>query len=105
MTRVFHEERLMRILIAPQISEKATYISDNRNQATFFVLPNATKQEIKAAVEMLFKVSVKSVAVVNKKGKLKRAGRNIGQRNNLKKAFVSLALGHKLDFSFLKDGL
>lgn len=78
MRRNFHEERLTQILVAPQISEKATYLAESAGQAVFIVLPDATKPEIKAAVELLFNVEVQSLQVVNKKGKLKRSGRNVG---------------------------
>ena len=88
-----NQERLMKIIVAPVISEKATLVGDTRKQVVFEVLPDATKAEIKAAVELLFKeqkVEVATVNVVNVKGKEKRHGRFIGRRKNLKKAYVSL---------------
>ena len=88
-----NQERLMRVIIAPVISEKATMIGELRRQVVFEVLPDATKAEIKAAVELLFKeqkVEVATVNVVNVKGKEKRHGRFVGRRKNVKKAYVSL---------------
>jgi large subunit ribosomal protein L23 len=79
--------------VAPVISEKATLVGETRRQVVFEVLPDATKAEIKAAVELLFKeqkVEVGAVNVVNLKGKEKRHGRFIGRRRNVKKAYVSL---------------
>jgi len=88
-----NQERLMRVIIAPVISEKATLVGETRKQVVFEVLPDATKAEIKAAVELLFKeqkVQVGAVNVVNVKGKEKRHGRFIGRRKSIKKAYVSL---------------
>ena len=88
-----NQERLMRVIIAPVISEKATLVGETRKQVVFEVLPDATKAEIKAAVELLFKeqkVQVGAVNVVNVKGKQKRHGRFMGQRKGYKKAYVSL---------------
>ena len=88
-----NQERLMRVIIAPVISEKATLVGETRRQVVFEVLPDATKAEIKAAVELLFKeqkVEVSTVNVVNVKGKEKRHGRFIGRRKSVKKAYVSL---------------
>ena len=86
-------ERLMQVIVAPVISEKATFVGEKNRQVVFEVVPDATKAEIKAAVELLFKeqkVEVASVNVVNVKGKEKRHGRFIGRRKNVKKAYVSL---------------
>ena len=88
-----NQERLMKVIVAPVISEKATMVGELRRQVVFEVLPDATKAEIKAAVELLFKeqkVEVSAVNVVNVKGKEKRHGRFIGRRKNVKKAYVSL---------------
>jgi large subunit ribosomal protein L23 len=98
-TKTFNQERLMQILLAPQISEKATYIADKNEQVVFIVTPDATKPEIKAAVELLFKVEVKSVQVAVQKGKVKRHGRSIGRRSDVKKAFVSLKPGQEINFA------
>jgi len=88
-----NQERLMKVIVAPIISEKATLVGEKHKQVIFEVLPDATKAEIKAAVELLFKeqkVEVAAVNVVNVKGKEKRHGRFIGRRRNVKKAYVSL---------------
>jgi large subunit ribosomal protein L23 len=88
-----NQERLMKVIVAPVISEKATMVGEKRKQVVFEVLPDATKAEIKAAVELLFKeqkVEVGAVNVVNVKGKEKRHGRFTGRRKSIKKAYVSL---------------
>ena len=93
------QERLLQVLLAPQISEKATFIADKNEQVVFKVASDATKPEIKAAVELLFKVQVESVQVANVKGKEKRFGRFIGRRKSWKKAFVSLKPGQEINFA------
>jgi len=100
----FSQERLMKVLLAPQISEKATYVAEKNEQVIFRVVPDATKPEIKAAVEMMFKVSVDSVQVANVKGKVKRTGRFFGRRNNWKKAYVCLASGQEINFAPNEQG-
>jgi large subunit ribosomal protein L23 len=95
----FDENRLAAILMAPIISEKATSVAEKNNQVLFKVLRDATKPEIKAAVELLFKVEVESVSTVVQKGKVKRFGRSIGRRDHVKKAYVSLKAGQELNFS------
>ena len=95
----FNPERLMQVLIAPQVSEKSTFVGEKNNQFIFRVLPDATKPEIKAAVELMFKVEVNKVQTANAKGKEKRFGRFIGRRRSWKKAFVSLKPGQELDFA------
>ena len=97
--RQYDEGRLMQVLVGPIISEKATLVGERDNVVTFKVLKDATKPEIKAAVELLFKVEVKRVTVSNTKGKTKRFGRTIGRRDHLRKAYVSLAEGQDLNFS------
>jgi len=97
-TAKFNEERLLQVLVAPQISEKATFIADKNEQVIFFVVPDATKPEIKAAVELLFKVQVASVQVANLKGKVKRFKGATGRRKGWKKAFVSLKPGQEINF-------
>jgi len=99
MTTKFNPERLMQVLVAPQISEKATLVADKNEQVVFIVTPDATKPEIKAAVEMLFKVEVKSVQVANLKGKVKRFGRTMGRRSDTRKAFVCLKPGQEINFA------
>lgn len=93
-----NQERLMQVLVSPQISEKATYIADRNEQVVFIVTPDATKYEIKAAVELLFKVQVESVQVSNLKGKEKRHGRYVGRRRDIRKAYVSLRPGQEINF-------
>ena len=99
MSAPFNEGRLAQVLVAPVISEKATQVAEKANQVVFKVLRDASKPEIKAAVELLFKVEVAAVNVVNVKGKTKRFGRNIGRRDHVKKAYVSLKEGQELNFS------
>jgi large subunit ribosomal protein L23 len=96
--RTFNQERLMQVLVAPQISEKATFVADKNEQVIFIVAPDATKPEIKAAVELLFKVQVESVQVSNLKGKQKRFGRFMGKRKDVRKAYVSLKPGQEINF-------
>ncbi|QRM18582.1 50S ribosomal protein L23 [Dechloromonas sp. TW-R-39-2] len=93
-----NQERLMQVLLAPQISEKATYIAEKHEQVIFRVATDATKPEIKAAVELLFKVEVESVQVANVKGKVKRFKGAVGRRKGWKKAYVSLKPGQEINF-------
>ncbi len=93
-----NEERLMQVLLAPQISEKATFVAEKNEQVIFRVVKDATKPEIKAAVELLFKVEVESVQVSNVKGKAKRFKGAVGRRKGWKKAFVSLKPGQEINF-------
>jgi len=93
-----NQERLLQVLLAPTVSEKSTFVGDKNNQVVFRVVDDATKPEIKAAVERLFKVKVKSVQVSNVKGKEKRTGRVIGRRRNWKKAYVCLVQGQEINF-------
>lgn len=94
-----NQERLLQVLLAPQISEKSTYVADKNEQVVFRVAPDATKPEIKAAIESIFKVNVKSVQTLNSKGKNKRFGRFAGKRSGWKKAFVCLMPGQEIDFT------
>lgn len=93
------EERLMKVLLAPVISEKATFVAEKNEQVVFRVAPDATKPEIKAAVELLFKVEVDSVQVLNRQGKQKRAGRFTGRRNHTRQAYVCLKAGQEINFT------
>ncbi len=93
-----NDHRLLQVLLAPVISEKATMVADKNEQVVFEVAPSATKPEIKAAVEMLFKVEVDSVQVLNVKGKAKRFGRFMGRRKDVRKAYVSLKPGQEINF-------
>jgi len=92
-------ERLMKILLSPVVSEKSAMVADKGNQFGFKVLPDATKPEIAQAVELLFNVKVQKVRTVNVKGKQKRFGAVMGRRNNWKKAYVRLQDGHDIDFA------
>jgi large subunit ribosomal protein L23 len=100
----FNQERLMNVLLAPQISEKATFVAEKNEQVIFKVVSDATKPEIKAAVELLFKVSVDSVQVANVKGKKKRFGKFMGNRKDWKKAYVCLAPGQEINFAASEQG-
>ena len=95
----YSEGRLASVLLAPIVSEKATAVAEKHNQVLFKVLRDATKPEIKAAVELMFKVEVEAVNVVNVKGKVKKFGRSIGRRDHVKKAYVSLKAGQELNLS------
>ena len=95
--REFEEGRLMAVLVAPIVSEKATMVGEKSNAVTFKVLQDATKPEIKAAVELMFKVEVKGVSVLNTKGKSKRFGKSMGRRDNVRKAYVTLKAGQELN--------
>ncbi|MDH3376550.1 MAG: 50S ribosomal protein L23 [Gammaproteobacteria bacterium] len=92
------EERLYQILVSPHVSEKASAMADESRHVAFVVRPDATKTEIRAAVEKLFSVEVEAVQVVNMRGKMKRFGKTPGKRNNWKKAYVQLKPGHDIDF-------
>ncbi|MEZ0232315.1 MAG: 50S ribosomal protein L23 [Methylophilaceae bacterium] len=93
------QDRLLQVILAPQITEKATRIADKNQQIAFKVRTDATKLEIKAAVELVFKVEVDAVTVANVKGKVKRAGRVLGRRKDWKKAYVSLKPGQEINFA------
>jgi len=95
----YNTERLAQILLAPVISEKSTYIADKHEQVIFRVASNATKPEIKAAVELMFKAQVESVKVANVRGKEKRFGRFVGRRSSWKKAYVCLKPGQEISFA------
>jgi large subunit ribosomal protein L23 len=88
-----NQERLMKVILGPVISEKATLVADRNRQIVFEVVADATKAEVKAAVELMFKdqkVEVANVNVLNVKGKAKRHGRFEGRRRDVRKAYVSL---------------
>ncbi|MBX3616449.1 50S ribosomal protein L23 [Nitrosomonas sp.] len=95
-------ERLLKIILAPHISEKATFVGEKNNQTIFRVALNATKKEIKDAIELLWKdqkIEVKSVKTITIKGKKKRFGRFLGARSDWKKAIVSIKEGQELNFT------
>lgn len=93
------KERLMTVLLAPHVSEKAARVGEKTNQIVFRVRRDSTKPEIKAAVELMFEVRVDGVRVVNVGGKAKRFGGRPGRRSDWKKAYVSLAEGQTIDFA------
>ena len=95
----YNTEQLMNVVLAPVVSEKSTRVADKNRQYVFRVADGATKPEIKAAVELLFKTKVDSVTVARVKGKEKRFGRTLGRRNNWKKAYVRLAEGQEINFA------
>lgn len=92
---IHKQDRLMQVIVAPLITEKATRIADKHQQIAFKVRPDASKPEIRAAVELMFKVEVQAVSVVNVAGKQKRSG----QRGDWKKAFVNLKPGQEINFA------
>ena len=105
--QTFNQERLMQVILAPQVSEKATFIADKHNQVIFRVAQDATKAEIKAAVELMWKaqnIQVENVQVANVKGKEKRFGRFMGRRSNWKKAYVSIKTGQEINFAEIPQG-
>jgi large subunit ribosomal protein L23 len=95
----FDQGRLMNLLTSPVVSEKATMVAEKGNVVTFKVLQDATKPEIKAAVELMFNVQVDHVNVMNVKGKTKRFGRSMGRRDHVRKAYVTLKPGQELNLS------
>lgn len=93
-----NQERLMKIILAPHVSEKSTIAAERDRQFVFKVAADATKSEIKGAVELMFEVKVDSVTTAIARGKTKRFGRSFGKRSNYKKAYVRLQEGHDIDF-------
>jgi large subunit ribosomal protein L23 len=93
------KERLMKILLAPVVSEKSSMAADGANSFTFKVVTDATKPEISAAVELLFDVKVEKVQTINVNGKSKRFGQRLGKRKDWKKAMVRLQAGQDIDFA------
>jgi len=94
-----NDQRIMNILLSPHVTEKAAIIGESSNQYVFKVVTDATKPEVKKAVEKMFEVEVDVVRVVNVKGKTKRTGARIGQRKNWKKAYVRVKAGQTIDFA------
>ena len=92
------QERLMKVLLEPRVTEKSSLLADSNRQFTFRVVPDATKTEVKGAVELLFEVKVESVQLLNVKGKRKRFGQRQGKRSDWKKAYVKLKEGFDIDF-------
>jgi len=98
MKAINQQERLMQVLLGPHVSEKSTTAAERRNQVVFRVRPDANKDEIRRAVELMFEVKVASVTVARLPGKRKRFGTFIGRRSGWKKAYVRLAPGHDINF-------
>lgn len=94
--------RVMQVVLAPVVSEKSTMIGEKNNQYAFRVIQDATKAEVKAAIETLFKVTVASVNMINIAGKRKRNAKGAGRRANVRKAYVSLAAGQEINFAETK---
>ena len=94
-----NQDRLLKVLVGPIVSEKSTMIADKANQIAFRFVVDATKTEVKAAVELLFKVQVESVQILTIKGKQKRFGRFNGARSNVRKAYVCLQAGQEINFA------
>ena len=92
------QERLMKILLAPHVSEKSATAADSGEQVVFKVAVDATKPEIKQAVELMFNVKVRNVTTLNVKGKRKRFGTLQGRRSDWKKAYVALEPGQEIEF-------
>ena len=91
-------ERMFTVLREPHISEKVSILGDRSNQYAFKVAVDATKAEIREAVETLFKVSVKKVTTANVKGKVKRNVRGVTRKKNWKKAYITVAEGQEIDY-------
>ena len=94
-----NQERVFKVLLAPHITEKAAMASQAGNQIVFKVATDATKLEIKKAVEQLFSVQVEDVRVANVKGKTRRTRTGLGRRSDWRKAYVRLADGQEIDFA------
>ena len=95
----YNVEQLMNVVLAPVVSEKSTFVADKNRQYVFRVAERATKPEIKAAIELMFKTTVEDVTVLNVRGKERRFGRLVGRKRNWKKAYVRLAAGQEINFA------
>ncbi len=93
-----NQERIMKVLISPVVSEKSTRLADANRQFVFKVVKDASKPEVRKAVELMFDVKVDAVQITNVKGKTKRSGSTMGKRSDWKKAFVTLAEGHDINY-------
>jgi large subunit ribosomal protein L23 len=93
-----NNDRLCQILLSPRVTEKSTRVGEDGNQYVFHVINDASKQEVKGAVEMLFEVNVESVRIVNVKGKSKAFRMRAGKRSDWKKAYVRVQEGQVIDF-------
>jgi large subunit ribosomal protein L23 len=97
--RKYNPEQLMNVVLAPVVSEKSTFVADKNRQYVFRVSDRATKPEIKAAIELMFKTKVDDVTVLNVRGKERRFGRVLGRKRSWKKAYVRLAAGQEINFA------
>ena len=95
----YNADQLMNVVLAPVVSEKSTFVADKSRQYVFRVADRATKPQIKAAVELMFKTKVDDVTVLNVRGKERRFGRWVGRRRNWRKAYVRLAAGQEINFA------
>jgi len=95
----YNIDQLMNVVLAPVVSEKSTFVADKNRQYVFRVADDATKPQIKAAIELMFKTKVEGVTVLNVRGKERRFGRLSGRRRNWKKAYVRLAEGQEINFA------
>ncbi|HWI39825.1 MAG TPA: 50S ribosomal protein L23 [Burkholderiales bacterium] len=95
----YNIDQLMNVVLAPVVSEKSTFVADRNRQYVFRVADDATKPQIKAAIELMFKTKVDGVTVLNVRGKERRFGRLTGRRRNWKKAYVRLAEGQEINFA------
>jgi large subunit ribosomal protein L23 len=95
----FNAAQLMNVVLAPVVSEKSTFVADKNRQYVFRVADDATKPQIKAAIELMFKTKVDDVTVLNVRGKERRFGRLTGRRRSWKKAYVRLAEGQEINFA------
>lgn len=94
-----NQERVFSVLLAPHVSEKTARAAENSNQYAFRVAPDATKPEIRKAVERLFKVKVEEVRVLNVKGKSKANRFGVAKRSDWRKAYVRLQAGQEIDLT------
>ncbi len=92
-------DKSLQTILGPQVTEKATMVADKNNQIVFKVTKEATKSNVKMAIETMFKVEVNSVNILNMNGKTKRSGRGMGKRNDWKKAYVCLKPGQEINFT------
>jgi large subunit ribosomal protein L23 len=97
--RKYNIDQLMNVVLAPVVSEKSTFVADKNRQYVFRVADDATKPQIKAAIELMFKTKVDGVTVMNVHGKQRRFGRTIGRKRSWKKAYVRLAEGQEINFA------
>ena len=99
MSNPAHREKLMQVLLGPHVSEKAARVSESGNQFVFRVRGDATRSDVKQAVELMFEVKVDAVQVLNQRGKARRFGALQGKRSGFKKAYVRLAAGQTIDLA------